>query len=850
MLRRMLFFCACVIALPLTAYAAAKAEGAPMEKFSYTADFEEKDTEKVWVGSKDYIVNFKGLTDEKSVEGKKCFKLDITFGATSYIYWCISLPKPVPAEGSLKFTGNVFLDEGTAAKVEIGPSYSYPPSTVSGTCPAMYRAVTKEKWLSIQGDLIEIAKSVDIGRWTWGNPELPNVGRYLTDMNIRLYGQKGDRVIIYLDDFKIEGEVPVDAEYRKEATRRWAPIKEMVYKKVSEWEKVLNQEEKNIKDIATKTEDAEKLKNEVLKNISALKIQVKNIKARGAMTKDAYQQIDNGIKRLEESRRTLATLLSLSKMGNPNLVVTTVLPISTISVLPTGIYGELNNKIAVTAAQGEYEPASFIVHAIQNIKALTVKARALKQGKQIIPASNIDIKIVKCWYQAGTAWYGINQDKSKKVLIPELLLNDDSLVKVDTEKKENYLKLSLSDGDRYTWISDPNESLESAAKSQSVTNFPVKDSPVLLPVDIPADGNKQFWITVKVPEDAAPGIYTGNIQVASAGGDKTELALSLKVLPFKLPKPYYDSSIYYRGTLDPQNIGTISSEKKSRVQLAAELKNMVNHGITNPTLYQNFKDKELLKEYLAMRTATGIDNNPLYYLGVGTGSSISTIREFLGFASQNGIKEVYFYGKDEARGNELVAQREKWAEIRGIGGKVFVAGYRGESFKKTGDIQDLLVCAAYPYKEEAELWHSTGHKIWNYANPQGGVEDPEVYRRNFGLLLWQNGYDGACTYAYQHGMGSVWNDFDHNIYRDHNFTYPTVDGVIDTIAWEGYREGVDDIRYLTKLQQLLADAEKSKDKKRRDIAGRAKAYLKTINAEKDDLDAVRAKMIDYIIKLR
>ena len=25
--------------------------------------------------------------------------------------------------------------------------------------------------------------------------------------------------------------------------------------------------------------------------------------------------------------------------------------------------------------------------------------------------------------------------------------------------------------------------------------------------------------------------------------------------------------------------------------------------------------------------------------------------------------------------------------------------------------------------------------------------------------------------------------------------YPTVDGMIDTIAWEGFREGVDDVRY-------------------------------------------------------
>jgi hypothetical protein len=58
----------------------------------------------------------------------------------------------------------------------------------------------------------------------------------------------------------------------------------------------------------------------------------------------------------------------------------------------------------------------------------------------------------------------------------------------------------------------------------------------------------------------------------------------------------------------------------------------------------------------------------------------------------------------------------------------------------------------------------------------------------------------SATYAYQHSFCNIWNDFDDPVFRDHVFAYPTVNGVIDTTAWEGYREGVDDVRYLTKLQ--------------------------------------------------
>jgi hypothetical protein len=52
-------------------------------------------------------------------------------------------------------------------------------------------------------------------------------------------------------------------------------------------------------------------------------------------------------------------------------------------------------------------------------------------------------------------------------------------------------------------------------------------------------------------------------------------------------------------------------------------------------------------------------------------------------------------------------------------------------------------------------------------------------------------------YAYQHQTGgSLWNDFDDVQLRDHVFAYPTSNGVIDTVQWEGWRDGVDDTRFL------------------------------------------------------
>ncbi|MFA6716854.1 MAG: glycoside hydrolase domain-containing protein, partial [Victivallaceae bacterium] len=456
------------------------------------------------------------------------------------------------------------------------------------------------------------------------------------------------------------------------------------------------------------------------------------------------------------------------------------------------------------------------------------------QGNGVLPAEAIDIKLVKCWYQGGTAWIMTNKNP-KKVMVPELLLNDDSLVKVDTKKKENYLKLSFSEGEKYTWISDPNEKSDKSYKLLKNNDFPVKDSAKLLPVDIPGGQNQQFWVTIKVPADAVPGIYRGKINLLQAGRNIGNFSLELKVLPFKLLLPYYVSSVYYRGRFSSQYPdGTISSELKTETQLKNELKNMAEHGVTNPTCYQPFKNKKLLKKYLSLRKLAGMDAKDFYYcygINVECGNSQKSredldkrVRSVLAFLKPYGIDEVYFYGRDEAKGDQLKAQRGFWDIIHKAGGKVFVAGTVNENFEKMGDIQDLSICAGKPSKEEAAKWHSKNHKIWCYFNPQGGVENPAVYRRNYGILLWQNDYDGACTFAYQASYGNIWNDFD-SFMRDETFVYPTVDGVIDTIAWEGYREGVDDVRYLTTLLHELDKAKKENKAEKRNIILNAEKYL-------------------------
>jgi len=212
-------------------------------------------------------------------------------------------------------------------------------------------------------------------------------------------------------------------------------------------------------------------------------------------------------------------------------------------------------------------------------------------------------------------------------------------------------------------------------------------------------------------------------------------------------------------------------------------------------------------------------------------------------AKEYGFTGVYFYGLDEATGDRLASQRTAWQAVHEAGGKVIVSGFRGQ-FEAVGDILDLCNWCGPLDPAQPPLWHGLGHRVWSYGNPQTPVEDPAVYRRNYGLLLWKTGYDGACTYCFMDSSGTPWNDFDCDSYRDHNVAYPITDGVVGTLALDGLREGADDVKYATLLRMEIDRAGASVP------AHEAADWLEGLDPATADLDAVRADLIDHILALR
>jgi hypothetical protein len=139
-------------------------------------------------------------------------------------------------------------------------------------------------------------------------------------------------------------------------------------------------------------------------------------------------------------------------------------------------------------------------------------------------------------------------------------------------------------------------------------------------------------------------------------------------------------------------------------------------------------------------------------------------------------------------------------------------------------------------------------KVLSYNRPQSAVENPAPFRRNYGFDLIAAGYDGAMVYAYQHGFGSIWNDFDHFRWRDHCLTYPAETGAIPTLAWEALREAIDDVRYYATMEDAVRKLSGNSDPAVEKIEADAASLTRKLSEARTwTPDSIRQELVDLTL---
>lgn len=816
----------------------------PLKPYSYHESFETAAPPvALWASRGDPpTVNCLGLSEEQAFEGKKSLKLDITFGDSAYYYY--GLPLRVPMAGRLTISARVMLAKENQVTAGFGVNAVYPPTTHSG-CGAIESFRGQTDWKLVQGDLVDIGRGGAEGviashvYGVTGKQTAPMLDRWA----IFLYGEKGQRAVVYVDDIRIEGEVPEEQAYLAQATTAFTAAQEKFRQELADWRAQLDDRKQVVAQSETYAADAPKLVQAVKAAYARAEGLLAGIEGAKYANGSDVQELRQLLVALQNAPGTLQ-LVSQAKAAGRKYVVypcNTPTTLSRKQGLEGGFTASSGTGLAAAACAGEYESVSAFVYAFQDLGGVRVTAGDLKGPAGTIPGTALDISIVKAWFQGASDNIGYTP---KKWLIPELLLKDDALVRVDVEEETNYLRSTKPDGaSEYLVCSDKD--------SANLAHVRPLDAATLQPVDMKAGESREYWITIHVPEKTKAGAYTGTLRFSASGGD-FQLPLKLIVHPFVLQPSRLTYSIYYRATLSADGQPGIDSELRSEEQYRAEMADMLAHGVPYPTNYLGWDEARLTRQ-LQIRKEVGLPAGRFYNLGYGIGPRKpeqlpelqQQIKKWLAFLKPWGYDEVYFYGTDEATGEALIAQKATWAATQEAGGKTFVACYK-KTFEAVGKLLNTAVLAGPPDSEEGKKYHSVGSEAFCYANPQVGVEDPLVYRRNFGLVLWKAGFDGAMDYAYQHGFTHVWNDFDDRSYRDHNFSYPTVNGVVGTIQWEGFREGVDDVRYVTTLERAIAAASPAK----KQTAGAARKWLEALDPARGDLDETRARAADWIRKLQ
>jgi hypothetical protein len=517
-----------------------------------------------------------------------------------------------------------------------------------------------------------------------------------------------------------------------------------------------------------------------------------------------------------------------------------------------------------------------------------------------ISADNVDLRVVKTWYQGGTAWQSYFFDDSLDVLTPELLLRDENLILVDHNLKKNYLRVDYPQGSQYVDVSG-----KPPAPFSSYTE-PVEDSPVLLPIALHQGESKQMWITTKVPEGTPEGVYTGTIAMTADGSPAGQLTLTIRVLPFELPSPktYYDLDkdfyvlLYHHSNLKVALARTGNNTQLAETRLLNQYRNLVEHNVVNlpPNASYELNQPQVFLRQLELMEEAGVDLDPLFGIGNAYPSNedywiwrnylaakrqyeanptpenealmnqwyqdylltIEPVKTYLQQAFNDvsaavGHTNLYFDGWDEADWDRLLWQQEVWQYAKDVVGAKIVA----TGLARHLDLpikEDFLNWSSEPTREKAAAWHAFGDDkiIASYAYPHTGPENPDFIRQSHGMWLYKANYDATYNYMWYFDDQNVnpWGENVFNgVFREFNLVYPTQTDVIDTIAWEGFREGIDDIRYATKLKMLAEEALDSGDPARVAAANKALDWLEETDERAVGADWLRSEMIYHILKL-
>jgi hypothetical protein len=377
----------------------------------------------------------------------------------------------------------------------------------------------------------------------------------------------------------------------------------------------------------------------------------------------------------------------------------------------------------------------------------------------------------------------------------------------------------------------------------SVEEFHGGGRQILVPLGKPwnmsAYAAEYFWCTVKVPADARPGVFKGEVAIASKGQKLGAISVVLEVLPIKLEDPSFALGYNY------------SSPKDNKV-LQAHLTDMRAHGMTTVAALYDFhlpvydSDTSELSEFLEAYKHAGYP--AVFYFAAPMDLELSSLA---GYGSVDNRRFQQKYIKVMRTLNEEV-KRHDVPTVMSIGDEMTNRGIEGvkiagklarltwEELPEIATTSDMNgyqeVMAMAPWLNVATFnngWsgidnHNKGRHLLNrkfleeLQGKTGAIPwfvNAGSGRFPFGLFFWKMTKCGA--------RGKV--EWYYNLGKNELGSVVRVNGanVDPTLDYERSREGIDDLKYLLQLEKLILQAKKAG--KAPEVVATAEATLKGIS---------------------
>jgi len=415
-----------------------------------------------------------------------------------------------------------------------------------------------------------------------------------------------------------------------------------------------------------------------------------------------------------------------------------------------------------------------------------------------------------------------------------------------------------------------------------------------------AGESRLYWVTVAVPEDMAAGTYRGAVRLSDDAGNSAELPLEVEVLPFRLTEeglPFFGAFLSGRAfasgewafmkryglnalqwfwgshsikiSNDNGEVGLDFSEYDAFVG------NMQAAGMEGPlvlSLGNSWRehyaqalarvfDLPLLNLTVDSRKATIADmTDPRwekYYIG--------GLRRIFDHAGQAGWPPLALLIMDEPTKYLLEYYPQRFHLIKKHFPEIPIYGVFFQPHKDPIPLVhtcDIMV-ANRDLVRIKSLHEQYNKGFWTYNNACADESFGKV-RLLIGQIPSYYESAGMWFWCWNYYINNPWDDFDGYGQSDADWVavYPSVDGVepVRTVTVEAIREGIDDVRYLKTLENMVDAGRWSA--LREEIRRRQKAIFDGIiqdnriysdkdfftTAKNDDPELLRSFVIGEILK--